>query len=203
MRFLGGPMIHGNSFLGRLAASVIHVVTHPLDFLRTHVLPGWAERSTVLLVMQTVDSRLRLRLGRSLLTGFRRGLVSQVEESTATRSSSDIGQVIAERFAARTNGIPMGSVNESLFGTPLTAHMLGGCPMGIDAADGVVSVDCEVHGYPKLFVVDGSIMPANPGVNPSLTIAALAEYAAGRIADIATSNPHAQSADSLQTARAR
>jgi cholesterol oxidase len=72
--------------------------------------------------------------------------------------------------------------------------------MGVDADDGVVSVDCEVHGYPKLFVVDGSIVPANPGVNPSLTITALAEYAAGRIADMAASNPHVQSSDPLQTA---
>jgi cholesterol oxidase len=199
MRFLGGPMIQGKSFLGRLAASVLHIATHPVDFLRTHVLPGWAERSTVLLVMQTVDNRLRLRLGRSLSTGFRRGLVSQVDETAATRSSSDIGRVVTERFAARTNGIPMGSVNEGLFGTPLTAHILGGCPMGVDADDGVVSVDCEVHGYAGLFVVDGSIMPANPGVNPSLTITALAEYAAGRIADMADSNPHHESTKPLQT----
>src|SRR5262249_39020734 len=106
--------------------------------------------------------------GRSILTGFRRGLVSQRDETTAAQSSRDIGRVVAERFAARTNGIPLGSVNEGLFGTPLTAHMLGGCAMGTDASDGVVSVDCEVHGHPGLFVVDGSIMPANPGVNPSL-----------------------------------
>ena len=204
MRFLGGPMIRGGGFLSRLFASIGHVATHPMDFLRTHVLPGWAERTTILLVMQTVDSKLRLRLGRSGLTGFRRGLVSHADETTATRSSSDVGRAVAERFAARSNGIPTGSVNEGLFGTPLTAHILGGCAMGTDARDGVVSVDCEVHGYPGLFVVDGSIMPANPGVNPSLTITALAEYAAGRIADVVEqSNPHRESANSLQTTRSR
>jgi cholesterol oxidase len=203
MRFLSGPMIQGRTFAGRFLASVLHVVMHPIDFLRTHVLPGWAERSTVLLVMQTVDSRIRVRLGRGVLTGFRRGLVSQRDEQAAALSSSSIGRVVTERFAARTNGIPMGSVNEGLFGTPLTAHILGGCAMGTDANDGVVSIDCEVHGHPGLFVVDGSIMPANPGVNPSLTITALAEYAAGRIADLAESNPHRESAVPLQTGQSR
>jgi cholesterol oxidase len=203
MRFLGGPMIRGRTFLGRVLASLWHVATHPIDFLRTHILPGWAERATVLLVMQTIDSRINLRHGRSIFTGFRRGLVSQRDETTAAPSSSDIGHVVAERFAARTNGIPLGSINEGLFGTPLTAHMLGGCAMGTEPSDGVVSVDCEVHGHPGLFVVDGSIMPANPGVNPSLTIAALAEYAARRIAEVATSNPHRESVVPLQTGPAR
>ena len=55
--------------------------------------------------------------------------------------------------------------------------MLGGCPIGSDAFEGVVGLDCQVHDYPGLYVVDGSIIPANPGVNPSLTIAAFAEYA--------------------------
>ncbi len=58
----------------------------------------------------------------------------------------------------------------------MTAHILGGCPMGISDADGVVDIACQVFNYPGLFVVDGSIMPANPGVNPSLTITALSEY---------------------------
>jgi cholesterol oxidase len=66
---------------------------------------------------------------------------------------------------------------------PLTAHILGGVPFGRDDQDGVIDLDCQVHNYPGLYVVDGSIMPANPGVNPSLTIAALAEYAMSRIPD--------------------
>jgi cholesterol oxidase len=71
----------------------------------------------------------------------------------------------------------MGSVNEGLFNIPLTAHILGGVPFGRDAGEGVIGPDCQVHGFPGLYVIDGSIMPANPGVNPSLTITALAEYA--------------------------
>jgi cholesterol oxidase len=88
---------------------------------------------------------------------------------------------VTRRFAERTNGIPMGSINEGLFGIPMTAHILGGCPFGRDAAEGVVGLDCQVHNYPGLYVVDGSIVPANPGVNPSLTITALAEYAMSKV----------------------
>jgi cholesterol oxidase len=75
----------------------------------------------------------------------------------------------------------MGSINEGLFNIPMTAHILGGCPMGADALEGVVGADGQVHGYPGLYVVDGSIMPGNPGVNPSLTITALAEHVLGGI----------------------
>jgi cholesterol oxidase len=63
----------------------------------------------------------------------------------------------------------------------MTAHLLGGCPFGESPEDGVVSLDCEVHGYPGLYVVDGSIVPGNPGVNPSLTITAMAEFAMSRV----------------------
>ncbi len=182
MRFLSGPQTEGRTFFGRLLRSLGQIVARPADFFRTHIVPGWAERSTVLLVMQTVDNRLRMRLGRGLLTGFRRGLVSRADEQSEASGSPELGRAVARSFAERTDGVLTGSINEGLFGVPMTAHILGGCPMGRDASDGVVDLDCAVHGYPGLFVVDGSIVPANPGVNPSLTITALAEYAATRIA---------------------
>ncbi|MDE3215808.1 MAG: GMC family oxidoreductase [Gemmatimonadota bacterium] len=183
MRFLSGPLTDGRGFASRALRSLARIVTRPADFLRTHVVPGWAERATVLLVMQTVDNRMRLRLGRGVLTGFRRALVSHPDESSAASGSPELGRDVARRFAQRTNGVLTGSINEGLFGVPMTAHILGGCPMGSDAGEGVVDVECAVHGYPGLFVVDGSIVPANPGVNPSLTITALAEYAAERIGE--------------------
>ncbi len=58
---------------------------------------------------------------------------------------------------------------------PITVHHQGGCPMGPTAADGVVDPWGEVHGYKELFVFDGAILPTAVGVNPSSTIAALAE----------------------------
>ncbi|MGA9836427.1 MAG: GMC family oxidoreductase [Gemmatimonadaceae bacterium] len=181
MRFLSGPLTDGRTFTRRAFRSLAQIFTHPMDFMRTHLIPGWAERATVLLVMQTVDNRVKLRLGRGLLTGFRRGLVSQPDELSEPSGSPALGRSVARAFAERTDGVLTGSINEGLFGVPMTAHILGGCPMGRDATQGVIDLDCAVHGYEGLFVVDGSIVPANPGVNPSLTIAALAEYAAGRI----------------------
>jgi cholesterol oxidase len=181
MRFLGGPLRLSGSLPVRLFMSVVDVLRRPGDFLRTHLLPGWAERTTIILVMQTVDTRLRLRLGRGLFTLFRRGLVSRPEEGQAAPPQVEIGHEVTRRFAAKTDGIPMGSVNEGLLGIPLTAHILGGCPMGRNVEEGVIDQDGQVHGYPGLFVVDGSMVPANPGVNPSLTIAALAEYAMSRV----------------------
>jgi cholesterol oxidase len=187
MRFLGGPLVEGSTIARRVAKAIMHLVSHPADFLRTHVRPGWAQRSTILLVMQTVDNRVRMRLGRGWTTGFRRSLVSSPDPTSEHRASLDVGRQVAAAFARRTNGVLTGSVNEGLFGTPLTAHILGGCPMGRDSSEGVVDTDCAVHGYPGLYVIDGSIVPANPGVNPSLTITALAEYAMSRMTAVSSS----------------
>lgn len=177
MRFLSGPIISSGGFVERVLKSALDVLRRPADFLRTHVLPGWAQRTTILLIMQTTEEGLRVRLGRSPFTLFRRDLVSRRDAATAPSTASAIGTHVARAFAERTDGIALGSVNEGLFGIPMTAHILGGCPMGRTAEEGVVDLECRVHGYDGLRVVDGSIMPGNPGVNPSLSIAALAEYA--------------------------
>ena len=139
--------------------------------------------------MQTADTRLRFGLGRGLFTLFRRGLVSHADSKHAPPSQLDIGHRLTREFAGRTNGIPLGSINEGLLNIPMTAHILGGCPFGRDAEEGVIGTDCGVHGYPGLFVVDGSIMPGNPGVNPSLTIAALAELTMSRVPHASASRP--------------
>ena len=131
--------------------------------------------------MQTEDNYIRLRLGRSLTTLFRKRLVSTPDLEHSLPSRIDAGHQVTRRFAEKINGIPAGSINEGLLNVPITAHILGGCPIGRDEQEGVVGLDCQMHNYPGLYVVDGSIMPANPGVNPSLTIAALAEYAMSQI----------------------
>jgi cholesterol oxidase len=88
-----------------------------------------------------------------------------------------ISHDVTHRFAGLSDGVPQSAFTESLLNIPSTAHILGGVPFGRDAEEGAVGLDCQVHGYPGLYVIDGSVMPANPGINPSLTIAALAEYA--------------------------
>ena len=181
MRLLAGPLVTSGGFVRRVAQSVADLLGRPVDFLRTHFLPGWAERTTILLVMQTEDAYLRLGLGRSPFTFGRRDLVSLPQPDGAPPGTIPLAHRVARDFAAKVDGIPLGSVNEGLFGIPMTAHILGGCPFGRSAAEGVVDLDCQVHGHPGLYVVDGSIMPGNPGVNPSLTITALAEYAMSRV----------------------
>lgn len=177
MRFLGGPLIESGSIPSRLAQALWGIIRRPLDFARTHLLPGWAERTTILLVMQTEDNRLKMRLGRSPFTFFTKNLVSRPDEQATVPPKVEIGHDVTRRYAEKTNSVPLGSVNEGLLNIPMTAHILGGVPFGRDAEEGVVGLDCQIHNHPGLYVVDGSIMPANPGVNPSLTITALAEYA--------------------------
>jgi cholesterol oxidase len=182
MRFLAGPLVEeGRGVSWRFLQTASKIITHPVDFLKTHVLPGWAQRTTILLVMQTEDNHMHLGLGREPLTLFRRGLVSRVGADHQIPGKIDIGHFAVRRFAEKIDGIPAGSINEGLFNIPMTAHILGGCPFGRNDQEGVIDLNCEIHNYPGLYVVDGSIMPANPGVNPSLTIAALAEYAMSRI----------------------
>jgi len=182
MRFLVAPLISkGERIPVRFVRTLGEILRHPLDFLSSNISPGWAYRTTILLIMQTVDNRMRLRMGRSLLTLFRRGLVSQPDAEHTIKARIDAGHQITRSLATKINGIPGGSVTESLLNTPMTAHIMGGCAFGRDAEAGVVALDCQMHNYPGLYVVDGSIMPANPGVNPSLTITALAEYAMSHV----------------------
>ena len=180
MRFLGAPLVEAGSFGRRLGRTIAALVRRPLDMLRSYVLPGWAERTTIVLVMQTEDNHLRVRFRRALSTLGRRALVTDVGDNPIP-THVDVGHAVTRRFAEKIDGIPAGTVTEGLLGVPMTAHFIGGCDFGRSADEGVIDVDCQLHGYPGLKVVDGSIIPGNPGVNPSLTITALAEYAMSRI----------------------
>ncbi len=182
MRILAAPLIsNGHAIPVRMIKSLLWILRHPLDFLRAQVLPGWARKATILLVMQNLDNSLNVRLGRNLLTFFRKRLVARSEPGHEVSARVDAGHAITRSFAGKTNGIPMGSLGENLLNVPTTAHILGGCPIGKDASESVIGEDFQVHHYPGLYVVDGSVMPANPGVNPSLTITAMAEYAMSKI----------------------
>jgi cholesterol oxidase len=181
MRVLAAPLVASGGWLSSTAQVIGYLLRHPEHFWEVLLRPKWAERSTLLLVMQTKDNRIRMRLGRHLLTLFRQGLVSESDPLAPIPSRMPIGQRVTREFAQRTNGVPLSAINESLFAVPITAHLLGGCPFGRAAADGVVGTDAQVHNYPGLYVVDGSIVPANPGINPSLTITALAEYVMSQI----------------------
>jgi cholesterol oxidase len=182
MRFLAAPLIDIDvSVPVRLLKFFGWALTHPIDFAKALILPGWAHNVTILLVMQHADNRMRFRIGRSGFTLFRRSLVAEKEPGYEIHAHVKGSHELTRDFARRTNGIALGSLGENLLGLPTTAHILGGAPIGRHAEEGVVNENFEVHNYEGLYISDGSIMPANPGVNPSLTITALAEYAMSKI----------------------
>ncbi len=182
MRFLAAPLIDTDvSVPVRLLKFLGWALTHPIDFAKALILPGWAHNVTILLVMQHADNRMRFRIGRNGFTLFRRGLVAEEEPGYEIHAQVKGSHELTRDFAKRTNGVALGSLGENLLGLPTTAHILGGAPIGKDASPGVVNEKFEIHNYEGLYIIDGSIMPANPGVNPSLTITALAEYAMSKI----------------------
>ena len=182
MRFLAAPLIDTDVRVPmRILRFLGWALSHPLDFAKALVLPGWAHNVTILLVMQHADNRMRFRMGRSFFTLFRRGMVTEPEPGYEIHAQVRGSHELTRLFAKRTNGIALGSLGENLLDLPTTAHILGGAPMGLDASTGVVDDNFSVHNYPGMYIIDGSIVPANPGVNPSLTITALAEYAMSKI----------------------
>ncbi len=182
LRFLAAPLIDTDVKVPmRMLKFLWWASTHPLDFAKALFLPGWAHNVTILLVMQHADNRMRFRSGRSFFTLFRRGMVADEEPGYKIHAQVDGSHELTRDFAKRINGVALGSLGENLLNLPTTAHILGGAPMGKSPEEGVVDENFAIHNYPGLYIIDGSIMPANPGVNPSLTITALAEYAMSRV----------------------
>lgn len=190
MRNLGVPLISAEGGpLRRLARFIAYGLRYPYDFLKVRLLPDWARDSTILLIMQTLENRMHLRRGRSLWTLFRKKLVSERDESLPIPAVIEAGRGVVERFAEKANGVPQSAFNEVLLSTPSTAHILGGCGIGRDETSGVVDINHQVFNYPGLYVVDGSVISANLGVNPSLTITAMAERAMSRIPAASEAGP--------------
>jgi cholesterol oxidase len=179
---LASPLIEGGGgIISRLIRTIFAFIRHPIVMIVTKFRPGLSKRGTSLMLMQDEDNQMCLRLGRSPLTLFRRGLVAEHDVEKTIPVNLELGNKVAQSYAEKIGGFPTGSVTSSLLDLPTTAHMLGGCVMGGDITEGVVDQNCEVFNYPGLYVVDGSIIPANPGINPTLTITALAEYAMDRM----------------------
>ncbi len=145
------------------------VTEHPIRTARLLSVRHWSERTVILLVMQAVDNSL---------TTYRRSgrLTSRYGHGEPNPTFIPAG-FQASHLTAKHIGGTAGSTWGELFEIPMTAHFLGGCPMGATAAEGVIDAYHRVHGYPGLSIVDGSAVSANLGVNPALTITALAERA--------------------------
>jgi cholesterol oxidase len=148
---------------------------HPVKALKTISPRGWSRRTIIVLVMQTLDNAIALRPKRTLGRRVRLQTAQDPERPNPTFIP------VANHFAAwlekRTGGIAQSSLMEAALNIPSTAHILGGAVIGADPSCGVVDAHQRVFGYENLLVCDGSAIPANVGVNPSLTITALAEHA--------------------------
>ena len=158
----------------RIFAWLWNGLLHPIKFFRAAWPFGFARQTLIFLVMQTIDATLKFELRRRWFWPFTRLLCSA---GTRIPTNIPVANMFTERAAAKFGGIPITSTSEILFDLPMTAHCIGGCVMGIDAEHGVIDSQHRVFGYQGLYVIDGAALGANLGVNPSLTITAMAERA--------------------------
>lgn len=188
MRMISAPLISLDSGIFiRMIRSLTWILSHPVDAIRAFLLPRWAQKVTILLIMQNVDNRMKLKVGKSFPFFWKKSLITENNFDNRINPQVPGSHSLTRTFAAKTNGIPLGSMGENLLDLPTTAHILGGVPIGNSADEGVVDHQLRVHNYPGLYIIDGSVMPGNPGVNPSLTITAIAEYAMSFIPNKGTS----------------
>lgn len=156
------------------------IARHPRRWLYTLWPVGWSRRMVMLLVMQSRDNAISFRARkRRWGRGYRLCTAQNADNPSPTYIEK--GNQAARWLAERTGGIAQSNVLEALGNIPSTAHLLGGAVVGADPASGVIDKDLHVFGYRNMLVCDGAAMPANPGVNPALTITALAEYATAQI----------------------
>lgn len=169
------PYVTGSNVVSRLSKTVMKLLRHPIDYFKIYFVKGWAKNTVTLLFMQTLDSTLK----------FKRNVFGKMTSSISSGKAPTpfIPESIelVKAYSKAINGVSTSFALETLAGIPSTAHILGGAVMGKDSSVGVIDKDNKVFGYKNMFVIDGAMISANPGVNPSLTITAIAERAMERI----------------------
>jgi cholesterol oxidase len=174
-RLLMAPHADGKNSLHRLFGVGGKLLRRPWRWLRAYAVQDWAKRTVILLYMRSDEETMHLRRGR---VG---GLQTKVPRGGGPTAYMPGASKLARMMAQRLGGVVGCLLPETLFARPTTAHILGGCVMGKDRETGVIDADHQLHGYPQHLVIDGSAVSANPGVNPSLTITALAERAMSKV----------------------
>ena len=174
MGLLTTGLVDGGGRLPRPVKWLTELARHPVAFVRNMSMRHWSEQTIIALVMQTRDNSItcystRSRTGRWKLT-------SRQGHGEPNPTWIPVGHEVTRRAAAKTEGFAGGGWND-VFNIPMTAHFIGGAPIGADAATGVIDGYHRVFGHTGLHVVDGASISANLGVNPSLTITAQAERA--------------------------
>ena len=174
-RMLAVPMVHHKFLVFRLFGILLLIFKNPLKFGKTLFTNNYSKRTTVLLFMQTLDSTLRMKLGK--ITKRK----TQREKGLKPNAFIPEALILGKKFGKLVKGIPYANFVDVLLGTPTTAHILGGAVMGEDDSSGVIDKHNQVFGYKNMLVCDGSMISANPGVNPSLSITAITEHAMSKI----------------------
>lgn len=160
----GSPLV-------RTMKMISNLLRNPFTYLKLLFGKNWSTNSVILLVMQTLDNSMRMTYSRL------RGMYIKNDGPEKVPAYIESGQDVMHRFAKKVNGTAGNGILEVMFDLTSTAHIMGGCPMGASIEEGVVNPEFKVFGYPYMYVLDGSIIPCNLGVNPSLTITTLSEYA--------------------------
>jgi cholesterol oxidase len=155
------------------------VLRHPLTFMKTLWPVGWSRRSVLFLVMQSLDNAISFRARRGWFGRVR--LATEQDSEKPNPTFIEVGNRAAAWLARKTGGYAQSMLLEAWANVPTTAHILGGAVVGRDASTGVVDAQHRLFGYANFLVCDGSTVPANPGVNPSLTITAMTEHAMSHV----------------------
>ncbi|MDX2471841.1 MAG: GMC oxidoreductase, partial [SAR324 cluster bacterium] len=169
------PLVSGSNIFIRLTKILLDYALHPIQNLKVLFVKDWAKATHVLLFMQTLDSTL------SFSKGFFGRMATTVEKGQAPTAFMEEAFALNAKFSKLTGAKPMAFLAESIFGIPNTAHILGGAVMGENSAEGVIDKNNKVFGYEDMLICDGSMISANIGVNPSLTITALCERAMSKV----------------------
>jgi cholesterol oxidase len=174
-RLLTVPMVYHKKMIFRLLGVIGLIFKYPLKIVKTIFADNYAKRTTVLLFMQTLDSTLQLKLGK--ITKMK----SQTEGGNKPNAFIPEALEFGKKYGKQIKGIPYANFTDVLRGTPTTAHILGGAVMAENNTKGVIDKNNCVFGYKNMLICDGSMISANPGVNPSLTITAITELAMSKI----------------------
>jgi cholesterol oxidase len=165
---------------GKRGNQPIHLIknllTHPVPALKASRIRNWSRRTMIILVMQSLNNSMRLKVKRRWPNG-NVVLTTAQDPSNPNPDKIPAAYRCAEWIANKIGGTPQAIIMEASLAIPTTAHILGGVVIGSGPDTGVIDTSHRVFGYDNLLVCDGAAVPANVGANPSLTITALTERA--------------------------
>lgn len=141
----------------RIGKMLVHAFSSPVRNFRVAFQKNPARSAIIFLIMQSLPNAMRMTLRRGI---FGHKLAFRNDSGTKVPSFIPAGQDALHRYARKVGGVPQNAATEILFGMASTAHILGGCPMGASAAEGVVNDRFEVHGYSNFSFLTGQWFPA-------------------------------------------